>query len=95
MTGTYGVTITGDVATITLSVPALWWLAVTVMAGVFLTWTTVRDWLAGVLARVRQDEKQSEFNVAMNGLVNITNRGAGYASMHNISASPKGMRIWE
>lgn len=59
MTGTYGITITGDVATITLTVPALWWLAVTVMAGVFLTWTTVRDWLAGVLARVWQEDKQA------------------------------------
>ena len=58
MTGTYGITITGNVAVITLTVPALWWLAVTVMAGVFLTWTTVRDWLAGVLARVWQEDKQ-------------------------------------
>lgn len=56
MTGTYGVTITGNVATITLSVPALWWLAVTVMAGVFLTWTTVRDWIGGVLTRVWKDD---------------------------------------
>jgi hypothetical protein len=56
MTGTYGVTITGNVAVVTLSVPALWWLAVTVMAGVFLTYTTVRDWLAGVIARVWKDE---------------------------------------
>ena len=56
MNGPYGITITGDVATITLSVPALWWLAVTVMAGVFLTWTTTRDWIGGVLARVWKDE---------------------------------------
>ena len=56
MSGTYGVTITGDVATTTLSVPALWWLAVTVLAGLFLTWTTVRDWIGGVLARVWKDE---------------------------------------
>ena len=56
MTGTYGVTITGDVATITLTVPALWWLAVTVLAGLFLTWTTVRDWIGGVLERVWKDE---------------------------------------
>ena len=58
MTGTYGITITGNVAVITLSVPALWWLAVTVMAGVFLTWTTVRDWIGGVLARVWLEDKQ-------------------------------------
>ena len=58
MNGAYGVTITGDVATLTLSVPALWWLAVTVMAGVFLTFSTVRDWLAGVLARVWQEDRK-------------------------------------
>jgi hypothetical protein len=52
MNGTYGVTITGNVATITLSVPALWWLAVTVMAGVFLTWTTVREWVGWVVGKV-------------------------------------------
>ena len=56
MIGTYGVAITNDVATITLSVPALWWLAVTVMAGLFLTFTTVREWVGGVLARVWKDE---------------------------------------
>lgn len=56
MTGIYGVTITDDVATITLSVPALWLLAVTVLSGIFMTYTTVRDWLAGVLARVWKDE---------------------------------------
>ena len=56
MTGTYGITITNDVATITLTVPALWWLAVTVMAGLFLTWTTVRDWIGGVLTRVWKDD---------------------------------------
>ena len=56
MTGTYGVTITADVATITLSVPALWLLAVLVLSGIFMTWTTVRDWLGGVLARVWKDE---------------------------------------
>lgn len=56
MTGPYGITITADVATITLSVPALWWLAVTVMAGVFMTFSTVREWLAGVLARVWNDQ---------------------------------------
>ena len=59
MTGTYGITITGNVAVVTLTVPALWWLAVTVLAGLFLTWTTVRDWLVGVFDRVRQDDKQA------------------------------------
>lgn len=52
MTGTYGVAITNNVAVITLSVPALWWLAVTVMAGVFMTYTTVREWVEGVVGKV-------------------------------------------
>jgi hypothetical protein len=56
MTGTYGITITGDVATITLSVPALWLLAITVLSGIYMTYTTTRDWLAGVIARVWKDE---------------------------------------
>lgn len=56
MTGAYGVTITGDVATITLSVPALWWVAVTLLAGLFMTYSTVREWVGGVLARVWKDE---------------------------------------
>jgi hypothetical protein len=57
MTGTYGVTITGEVATITLTVPALWLLAVLVMAGIFLTVTQLRDWLSGVLARVWNEDR--------------------------------------
>ncbi len=60
MTGTYGITIVGDMATITLSVPALWWLAVTVLAGLFLTFSTVREWVVGVLARVWQEDKQTD-----------------------------------
>ena len=59
MTGTYGITITGDVAVITLTVPALWLLAITVLSGIYMTYTTVRDWLAGVLARVWQEDKQA------------------------------------
>ena len=58
MNGTYGVTITADVATITLSVPALWLLAVLVLSGIFMTYTTVRDWLAGVFARIEQADKR-------------------------------------
>jgi hypothetical protein len=65
MTGTYGVTITGNVAVITLSVPALWWVAVTVMAGLFMTYSTVREWVGGVLARVRQDDKQANTNAGV------------------------------
>ena len=52
-----GVTITGEVATLTLTVPALWLLTVLVMAGIFLTVTQVRDWLSGVLARVWNEDR--------------------------------------
>ena len=58
MTGPYGISITGDVAVITLSVPALWWVAVTLLAGLFLTWTTVREWVGGVLARVWKEDRE-------------------------------------
>jgi hypothetical protein len=57
MNPTLGVTITADIATITLSVPALWLLTVLVMAGIFLTVTQVRDWLSGVLARVWNEDR--------------------------------------
>jgi phosphatidylglycerophosphate synthase len=56
-TTTLGVTITGDVATITITVPALWLLTVLVMAGIFLTVTQLRDWLSGVLARVWNEDR--------------------------------------
>ena len=52
-----GVTITGEVATLTITVPALWLLTVLVMAGIFLTVTQVRDWLSGVLARVWNEDR--------------------------------------
>jgi len=55
MNPTLGVTITGEVATITLTVPALWLLTVLAMAGIFLTVTQLRDWLSDVLARVYED----------------------------------------
>ena len=55
MTSTYGITITGDVATITLSVPALWLLAITVLSGIYMTYTTTRDWVAGLFARIAQE----------------------------------------
>jgi hypothetical protein len=58
MNATYGITIVGDVATITLSVPALWLLAITVLSGIYMTYSTVRDWLAGVLARIEQADKR-------------------------------------
>ena len=80
MTGTYGVTITGDVATITLTVPALWWVAVTLLAGLFMTFTTVREWVGGVLARVWQEDKQANTDAGV-----VTDTGT----------LPKGMKIWE
>lgn len=57
MNPTLGVTITGDIATITLTVPALWLLTVLVMAGIFLTVTQVRDWLSGVIERVWNEDR--------------------------------------
>jgi hypothetical protein len=57
MTGTYGVTITGEVATITLTVPALWLLALVVLTGVFTVWSQLRDWVVGVVDRVRKDDE--------------------------------------
>ena len=55
MTGTYGVTITGDIATLTLTVPALWVLVLLVLSGLFMVWTTTRDLLASVIERVRSE----------------------------------------
>jgi hypothetical protein len=42
---------------------------------------------------VKATTSDTSFNAAMNGLVNITNRGGSYASLHNISASTYG--IWD
>ena len=42
---------------------------------------------------VKATASDTSFNVAMNGLVNITNRGGSYASLHNISAST--YSIWD
>jgi hypothetical protein len=52
----YGVTITGEVATLTLTVPALWVLVLLVLSGLFMMWTTTRDWLASVIERVRSED---------------------------------------
>jgi hypothetical protein len=57
MMGTYGVTITGEVATLTITVPALWLLAVVVLTGIFTVWTTTRDWVVGLVDRVRKDDE--------------------------------------
>jgi hypothetical protein len=67
-TTTLGVTITGDVATLTLTVPALWVLVLLVLSGVFMTYTTTRDWLAGVLARIAQADKRDAQVTAWGGL---------------------------
>jgi hypothetical protein len=55
MNDTLGLTITGDVATITLTVPALWVLVLLVLSGVLMTYTTTRNWLASVIERVRSE----------------------------------------
>ncbi len=52
MTGPYGITIVGDVAVITLSVPALWLLVTLALSGVFMAWTTVREWVEWVVGKL-------------------------------------------
>jgi hypothetical protein len=52
-----GVTITGDIATLTITVPALWVLVLLVLSGIFLTVTQLQDWLSGVLARVWNEDR--------------------------------------
>jgi hypothetical protein len=53
-----GVTITGEVATLTITVPALWLLALVVLTGVFTVWTQLRDWITGLVERVRKDDER-------------------------------------
>jgi hypothetical protein len=60
MMGTYGVAITGDIATLTLTVPALWVLVLLVLSGLFMVWTTTRDWLASVIERVRSEDVRTK-----------------------------------
>jgi hypothetical protein len=60
MNPTLGVTITGQVATITLTVPALWVLVLLVLSGLFMMWTTTRDWLASVIERVRSEDVRTK-----------------------------------
>jgi hypothetical protein len=52
-----GVTITGEVATLTVTVPALWLLALVVLTGIFTVWTQLRDWVVGLVERVRMDDE--------------------------------------
>jgi hypothetical protein len=60
MQDTFGLTITGAVATLTLTVPALWVLVLLVLSGVLMTYTTTRDWLASVIERVRSDDVRTK-----------------------------------
>jgi len=60
MNPTLGVTITGDIATLTLTVPALWVLVLLVLSGLFMVWTTTRDWLASVIERVRSEDVRTK-----------------------------------
>jgi hypothetical protein len=60
MGNTLGLTITGDIATITLTVPALWLLVLVVLSGLFMVWTTTRDWLASVIERVRSEDVRTK-----------------------------------
>jgi hypothetical protein len=60
MNPTLGVTITGDIATLTLTVPALWVLVLLVLSGLFMMWTTTRDWLASVIERVRSEDVRTK-----------------------------------
>ena len=57
MNQTLGVTITGEVATLTITVPALWLLALVVLTGIFTVWTQLRDWITGLVDRVRKDDE--------------------------------------
>ena len=60
MQDTFGLTLTGAVATLTLTVPALWVLVLLVLSGLYMVWTTTRDWLASVIERVRSDDVRTE-----------------------------------
>jgi hypothetical protein len=60
MNPTLGVTISGDIATLTLTVPALWVLVLLVLSGVLMAWTTTRDWLASVIERVRSEDVRTK-----------------------------------
>ena len=60
MSAAYGVTITADIATLTLTVPALWVLVLLVLSGLFMVWTTTRDWLASVIERVRSEDVRTK-----------------------------------
>ena len=52
-----------------------------------ITGTTSADWI------VKATTSDTSYNSAMNGLVNITNRGNSYQTLHNINAATYG--IWD
>ncbi len=58
-----------------------------------LTLGTAISGMASTDKVVKATASDTSFNAAMNGLINITNRGGSYASLHNISASTYG--IWD
>ena len=58
-----------------------------------LTLGTAISGMASTDKIVKATASDTSFNNAMNGLVNITNRGGSYASLHNISAST--YSIWD
>jgi len=58
-----------------------------------LTLGTAISGMAATDKIVKATASDTSFNSAMNGLINITNRGGSYASLHNISASTYG--IWD
>jgi hypothetical protein len=58
-----------------------------------LTLGTAISGMASTDKIVKATASDTSFNGAMNGLINITNRGNGYASLHNISAST--YSIWD
>ena len=57
-----------------------------------LTLGTAISGMAATDKIVKATASDTSFNSAMNGLINITNRGGSYASLHNVSASTYG--IW-
>jgi hypothetical protein len=58
-----------------------------------LTLGTAISGMASTDKIVKATASDTSFNSAMNGLINITNRGGSYASLHNISAST--YAIWD
>jgi hypothetical protein len=52
-----------------------------------LTLGTAISGMAATDKIVKATASDTSFNSAMNGLINITNRGGSYASLHNVSAS--------